>query len=241
MYKPKLLLVLLFAALFISGTARSQHIYGAFSAGINLTQVDGDEVYGFHKVGLNIGPSVIIPFGKNKNWSVTLELLYSQLGARQKSEYGADSTVKDSSRMGLYDGYKLNLNYIQVPVLIHFTDKKVISGGVGFLYGQRVGYKELEEYNDLQGWIPSTYPVAFNNYDLEVIADLRIRLWNRLWINGRYSYSMIPIRERTYQNIVYHTTWTRKQYNNVITIRLTYIINEALLKKPSKNSGGKKK
>jgi|WetSurMetagenome_2_1015567.scaffolds.fasta_scaffold16872_2 hypothetical protein len=240
MYKLRLTLVLLTTAFFISGNAQAQHIYGAFSAGINLSQVDGDEVYGFHKVGLNIGPSVIIPFGKNKNWSITMELLYSQLGARQKSEYGADSTIKDSSRIGLYDGYKLNLNYIQIPVLIHFTDKKVISGGVGFLYGQRVGYKELEEYNDLQGWIPSTYG-AFNNYDLEVIADVRIRLWQRLWINARYSYSVIPIRERTYKNIVYNTTWTRQQYNNVITLRLTYIINEVLIKKPAKKSTSKKK
>jgi hypothetical protein len=240
MYKSKLILILLIAGLFLPGPAQSQHIYGAFSTGVNLSQVDGDEVYGFNKVGLNIGPSVIIPFGKKKNWSVTMELLFSMLGARQQSEYGADSIEKDSSRIGLYDGYKLDLNYVQVPVLLHFTDKKVIAAGVGLLYGQLVGYKEMEEYNDLRGWIPSTYK-SFNNYDLEVIGDIRIRIWQRLWFNARYSYSIIPIRERTYKNIVYNTTWTRQQYNNVITLRLTYIFNEILIKKPAKKSSGKTK
>ena len=34
--------------------------------GVNLTQVDGDQFYGFHKYGLNFGPMVIVPFGKKK-------------------------------------------------------------------------------------------------------------------------------------------------------------------------------
>ena len=80
-------------SLIFSERSFSQHFLGAISAGINLSQVDGDEVYGFKKVGFNGGPSVIIPFGKDKKWSVTIELLFSQLGSRQKSVYPATATI----------------------------------------------------------------------------------------------------------------------------------------------------
>ena len=211
-----------------------QRIYGALSAGVNLSQVDGDEVYGFNHVGFNGGPSVILPFGKKQNWSVTLEILFSQLGAKQKSQYVDDSTNMDSTRIGLYDGYKLNLNYVQIPLLVHFTDKNIISGGFGFLYGQNVGVSEMEEYNDARGWIKADTLadyVEFNKADFQVIADVRFRIWQRFWLDLRYSYSLVPIRTRTYQNPITLSTWTRKQYNNVIALRLTYIFNQPLLSK----------
>ncbi|MDP4282617.1 MAG: hypothetical protein Q8867_10790, partial [Bacteroidota bacterium] len=62
----------------VSGKAFSQHFLGAVSAGINLSQVDGDMVWGFKHVGFNGGPSVMFPFGKDKKWSATMELLFSQ-------------------------------------------------------------------------------------------------------------------------------------------------------------------
>ena len=82
-------------SLIFSERSFSQHFLGAISAGINLSQVDGDEVYGFKKVGFNGGPSVIIPFGKDKKWSVTIELLFSQLEAarNQSTEHRTPSGI----------------------------------------------------------------------------------------------------------------------------------------------------
>ncbi len=81
-----------------------------------------------------------------------MELLFSQLGSRQKSQYQND-TVVDTTKGGYYDGYKLKLTYVQVPLLVHFTDKKIIAGGIGFLYGQLVGAQEWEDYNDGRGYV----------------------------------------------------------------------------------------
>jgi hypothetical protein len=212
----------------------SQHILGAVSAGINLSQVDGDEVYGFNRVGFNGGPSVIIPFGKDKKWSVTMELLYSMQGSRQKSEYAVTDTVIRRDSLKFYDGYKLSLNYVQIPVIVHFTDKRRFAGGVGFLYGQLVGVTEYEDYNDPRGFVRTntTLQSPYTMADIQVLADIRIRLYQKLWLNARYSYSMFSIRHREFENPFYHTTWTREQYNNVITLRLTYIFNDLL---PDKN------
>ena len=228
------LLLLLF-----SFNGYSQRILGAVSAGINLSQVDGDEEYGYKKIGLNVGPSVIIPFGKNRKWSVTMELLFSQNGSRQKSQYTND-TVVDTTKSGYYDGYKLHLTYVQIPVMVHFTDKKIISGGVGFLYGQLVGASEWEDYNDGRGYVKTETSLRgpYSLSDLQVLVDIRLRLYQRLWLNFRYGYSVFPIRTREFENPVYHNTWTRKQYNNVITLRLTYIFNEEINKRKGKTKTG---
>ena len=226
------------ASLILTERTFSQHILGAVSAGVNLSQVDGDEVYGFKKVGFNGGPSVIIPFGKDKKWSVTIELLYSQLGSRQKSVYGASDTIRDSTRAGFYDGYRLSLNYVQVPVIVHFTDKRFIAGGLGFQYGQLVGVTEYEDYNDLRGFVRSktTLQGPYTRSDLQALADVRIRVYRGFWFNVRYSYSILPIRTREFVNPFFGNTWLRQQYNNVITFRFTYIFNDIL---PDKNKKSK--
>jgi hypothetical protein len=225
-----ILVFIVFISLILSQRSYSQRILGAVSAGINLSQVDGDEVYGFKKVGLNFGPSVIIPFGKNKKWSVTMELLFSQIGSNQKSEYAAGDTVIQGDSLKFYDGYRLNLTYIQVPVIVHFTDKRFIAGGLGFLYGQLVGVTEYEDYNDNRGFVrtSTTLQGPYTRADFQILADVRVRLYRGLWFNARYSYSMLPIREREFENPFYHNTWWRKQYNNVITLRLVYIFNDIL-------------
>lgn len=221
----------------ISRSAYSQWIYGAFSSGINLTQVDGDEEYGYKRVGFNGGPSVIKPLGKNKNWSLTMELLFSMKGTRQKSEYPASDSINDT--VHYYDGYKLDLNYVEVPLMVHYTDKKIIAGGLGFSYGQRVGYKELEDHNKLNypgGWQQMDSATTYQNFDLSVLADVRVRIWKRLWLNGRFSYSLLPIRTRVFSvpATPVDKSWTRKQYNNVLSLRLTYIFNEPLPVKKKK-------
>jgi hypothetical protein len=204
---------------------------------MNLSQVDGDEKYGFKKAGLNIGPSVIIPFGKDKKWSVTMELLFSQLGSRQKEQYVNDS-IADTTTSEYYDGYKLKLTYVQIPVMVHFKDKNIIAGGVGLLYGQLIDAQEWEDYNDLRGFFKTETNLRspYTLSDLQAIVDIRLRLYQRLWFNFRYSYSILNLRTRDFVNPIYKTVETRKQYNNVITLRLTYIFNEVINKRKGKKT-----
>jgi hypothetical protein len=206
-----LLLFLLFSSLIVVENASAQRILGGISLGMNLTQVDGDDFYGFKKVGLNIGPMVAIPFGKKSNWSVSMELLYSQKGSFHNS---SNDTLD----------YKLVQDYVEIPVLIHFTDKKIISGGVGFSYGQLVNYKETHTVFFDSLYKPQN---SLSNNDISVIADLQIRLWYRLWANIRYQYSMKSNRQVliTDPNNPNNPD-TRDQYNNVISFRLTWMFNQ---------------
>lgn len=220
--KRYLLLLLLLSATFLTPEDLSaQRVLGAVSLGMNLTQVDGDEFYGFHKFGLNVGPMVSLPFGKKRNWSASLELLYSQKGS-----------VHNSSTDSL--DYKLVQDYAEIPVLIHFTDKKIISAGVGFSYGQLINYKETHNvfYDSL--FKPQT---SLSNNDISVIADIQIRVWKQLWANVRYQYSLKSNRTVLVTDPAYpKNPFERKQYNNVISIRLTWVFNQAARDKKEKES-----
>lgn len=196
----------------IAESSHAQRILGAMSVGVNLTQVDGDEFYGFSKFGLNIGPQVIVPFGKSKNFSASMELLYSQKGSVHHGS--TDST-----------DFRMTLDYVEIPVLVRFTDKKVISGGVGFSYGRLINYKETNN-NFFDSLFQYQNDISKN--DFSILADLQIRLWSKLWANLRYQYSLMSLRTvlvndpRTYPR----NPFTRDQYNNVISIRLTWIFNQ---------------
>ncbi|MFA6951110.1 MAG: outer membrane beta-barrel protein, partial [Lentimicrobiaceae bacterium] len=106
--------------------ANAQRIMGAVAAGVNATQVDGDEAYGYHKFGLNLGAAAIVPVVGN--WSVSLETVYNEKGSHQRAR------ANDS----LDGSYDLKLNYLEVPVIVQYTDKDFISFGLGGSWGRLV-------------------------------------------------------------------------------------------------------
>jgi len=196
----------------------AQIIKGEAIFGMNLSQVDGDEVYGFKKVGLNFGAGVLIPFDKKGRWDVSIEALFNQKGANQGIQYY--DTVDGQPQTGEYN---LNLNYVEVPVLVMYTDKDFISAGAGFSWGRLVSVKEWEHGNLVESTTATSGTYAVN--DFGILADFRIRIWEGLKFNLRYQYSLIKIRTREFDNRA-GDTWTRDQYNNVISLRLIYVFNE---------------
>ena len=227
MKHPKLLLFLIIIGItgLLPVKLFPQRILGGISAGITLTQVDGDEIYGFSKVGFTGGPSIMIPFGKNKKWSIGFELLYTQKGSYQKGLEGDSVTTSDRN-------YKVRLDYLEIPVMGRFTDKKVISAGLGVYYGQLVYSKEWESNSKV------THK-PFSNFDFGGVAEFQVRIWNRLWAGVRYQYSFLPITTYNYINYTGQSTWTRDAYNNDIAIRLSWIFNQEVPPKAKKNSSGK--
>ncbi len=215
MKKKVLLPFLLLLCIISTRPAHAQRFLGGISVGVNLCQVDGDQFYGFRKYGLNFGPMVVWSFGKSKSWSLSMELLYSQKGS-----YHAGST--DSTY------YRLNLDYIDIPVMLHFTDKKIISAGVGLCYGQLISKSESQLFIVK----PNT---DFLPYDLSILGEVSVRVWNRFWVNVRYQYSLLNLRTVTFTNPDNaNDTWERKQYNNLVSIRLTYIFKQELPGKQKK-------
>lgn len=200
---------LLFA---LSLPVSAQRFMGAVMGGMNISQVDGDEVYGYHRVGGHLGAAAILPI---KNWDITLETVFNQKGAYQKPVFPGDS---------LNGQYDLRLNYIEVPLLAHYTDKKFITAGAGFSWGRLVSFKEIEHGGNQTPYADS---VPFRKNDFNILVDAQIRVYKRLKFNVRFAYSLASIRQRTFDPYPgFVEPVTREQYNHLFTFRLVYVFNE---------------
>lgn len=187
---------------------------GAVAAGVNATQVDGDEVYGYHKFGLNLGAAAIVPVVGN--WSVSLETVYNEKGSHQRAR------TKDS----LDGSYNLKLNYLEVPLLVQYTDKDFISFGLGGSWGRLVKLSEVKN-----GYPVNTTTLnsgIYKSNDIDLLVDIKMRIIDRLRFNIRYAYSLSPIATREVIDSKTGRPNIRDQYNGMFTFRLYYVFNEKI-------------
>ena len=205
---------LILSILVFAGTAsRAQYIRGAVIAGVNATQVDGDEVFGYNKIGIQLGAAAIMQF--NKKWSVCLENIFNQKGANQRAQY-TDS---------LDGSYHLHLNYVEVPVLLQYTDRDRITVGAGFSWGRLVNITESKNGYHVESTTLLGGPYKRDDWD--VLVDLRFHLYKSLKLNLRYAYSIAPIARRDVRDSkTGNMNIDQTQYNNIVSIRLMYIFNE---------------
>lgn len=204
-----------------------RELKGMIILGLNLTQVDGDEVYGYKKTGLNGGFGAVVPI--EKRFSLSIETLFNQKGA-----YRRYAPIADSSD-GVY--YNLRLNYLEVPFLLNYEDRQTWNFGLGISWGRLVSMNEIE-HGETIDWSYNNWP--YSKHDWNIIANIHFRLWEHLKFNLRYAYSISKIRTREFSNYS-GSTWTREQYNNVISLRLMYVFNEKYLPPKTKIEKKKKK
>lgn len=135
------LLGLLLALLSASGL-NAQTFSAMLVGGFNLSQIDGDKLGGFNRIGFNTGARVSARL--SDRWHLSTEFLYSQQGA---------SRVPTDDISSQYD--KIRLNFVEVPVMINFSDWKILASA-GVSYNRLINYEvisltgeditELEDY-----------------------------------------------------------------------------------------------
>ena len=235
-------------------SAQAQRFIGYLSAGANFSQIEGDDVHGFYKVGVNAGPGVMLPLGRKQNMSISAELLFVQKGSRCSYRRDPFDTIlyhpsmyADVNRAIPFDStIKCNiaLDYSQIPIIFRYEDMR--SGcyiGAGFAWSRMVRAKEV--YN---GFTRTTSVTSgtYRTSDWTFLVDAGIRLYKNLTLNVRWEYSMRPIRTMYYSigrpnaDGVFEPTqeWTSKMHNHVLTCRLTYFINEKFVRNTmTKNDG----
>ncbi len=190
---------------------QAQRIRGALFAGTNVSQIDGDNLYGFHKWGANLGAGVIVPLNKKSTFFASMELLYSQKGSYE--EFSPVDT-------GASPYYKATLNYAQIPFLLFYEDHKIVSGGIGFAWSRLVGVDEIEGGRQTASSVESS---IFKKNDFSIMVDVRFRLYKQLKFNARYEYSLAPIGTK-----IYPVDGPVTLKNNVLTLRLIWVFNEKI-------------
>jgi len=232
-------------------SASAQRFIGGIAAGINLTQVDGDEVFGYYKVGFNGGPYLKLMVDKKQCFSVTMELLYTQKGAQKKypgpipQEYchPLGDTAFFDPRYPEYDKkffYKLRTDYIEIPVLFHYDDpRSKVSIGVGVAWSGLVYIKEsVHDYrvydtaNIFRGALridQAKDPGRYKRSDWSILADVKIPIYKGLKFNFRFQYSLAPfgkMREFYSQSPNFPDYNKRWPFHNTLTFRIIYSFNE---------------
>jgi len=234
---------------FMVQNIEAQRFIGSAIAGVNFAQIEGDDVHGFYKVGFNGGLGLTMPLNRKQSWQLSVELLYSMKGSVKHctpgyfdTTYYADFMFEDVDPNVPFDPKtkcNISLDYVQVPVLIHYEDR--YSGctfGLGFAWSRLVRAKEI--YN---GFTRTTNVRSgtYSKNDWSVIADFNVRLYKNLNLNIRYEYSMVPIRSMEYGYKRTDGTYlqeTHKYHNNMLSLRLIYYVNEKFYKNTRVNKYG---
>ena len=258
--------LLLFSLLLFSfqPSASAQRFIGGIAAGMNFTQVDGDEVFGYNKVGFNGGPYVKLMLDQKQRFSITMELLYTQKGAQKKYPVPGGIRVAIEDTAFIDQGYpeedmrffyNLRTDYLEIPLLVHFEDPKSKIGiGIGITWARLVYIKEMQhDFRRLDSAMTmrgarridqALDPGRYKKNDWGIIADLKIPIYKGLKFNFRFQYSMAPFgKERrfyvsTSPNL--EDSETRKPFHNTLTFRIIYSFNEKYIENTSSDKEGKR-
>jgi len=180
-------------ALFSFGIAQSQEIKFGVKGGLNLSTLTGDAVSDdiSMKAGFHAGGLVEIKF--TDKLSLQPELLYSLQGAKtEDSEVIAGTTYRDES--------KLNLSYINVPVMLKFYPVKgfFLEGGpqVGFLVSAKSKNESTETDPGNTITLTSTetdIKDQLKGVDVAFNFGLGYDFTDNLFANARYSLGLTNI------------------------------------------------
>jgi len=200
-FKVLFLVVLLFP---IAGFA--QEFNGGLLAGISTTQVDGDGLGGYNRIGANAGVWVSRTF--SRTIALRAELKFIQKGSHKRFTDGAGGTTGE---------YSLRLNYTELPVLVeyHFRDDIIPFGGISFGYL----WNWTEKNNGYEN--PVDEGSQFRKAELAAQLGVEYRLNPRFSFCAAFSYSMVPVRRHT-GDIYYFWNFDFGQYNNVLQFYFRY-------------------
>lgn len=185
--------------------------YGGLSLGATFSQLDGDNFAGYHKIGLTGGAIVYAQVAPRI--APSLELLFTQKGA-------VSNTEKPAINVRVND-YKVNLNYIEVPVMLNYFDKRKSHFGVGLSYSQLIDQQEGAVTTPALPDSVSLDNYPFKKYDLNGVASVNLHLVKGFFLNIRYQYSLLSVRDNWYPDL--GRTSAKGQHNNFWAFRFMYI------------------
>lgn len=199
---PLLLSTLLLLSISVSA---QQRFRPGIRAGISTSQVEGDTYAGFNKFGLDAG--LMLNAKLNEKWSAQFELAFVQKGSKHNA----------NPDQGDYRYYRMQLNYIEVPILVQYQLKK-------FTFDLGPGFGYLINHHEDDFWGPITNPEPFKSIEISASVGVSYTIYNNLGATWRYSNSLLPIR--TFSNPGVAATYNPGQRNNVMSFTLTYIFGK---------------
>ncbi len=215
----------------------AQDFRGGFRAGLTASEVSGDDAGGPDRLGWFAAVFTNRDVGEHSR--MQLEVMYTQKGSRVIRDPHNDNNGQEVTALfrvagdnGVpeppvdeYRDYRLNLHYVEVPLLFKFDFSPMISlpyadrltGEIGLSGSTVVGHYEENRGKDITDLMADRQP--FYAAELNLIAGLYYPLREGLDFQLRFTQGVTPFRPHQGGS----TTWyNRGQYNTVWSFGLSY-------------------
>lgn len=188
----------------------AQRFSAAAVGGINASQIDGDQLAGFDKVGLTGGIKAVVNFESVIDLNV--EFLFTQRGSKPdlfNPEYDPDITV--------------TLNYAELPVYLTIGDwwqeegeYHKVSAHAGVSYGRLISARTFDYFHANEESFDKLVPY-FNNSDLSWLVGVSYMMSNKWGLTGRYTRGITPLLSPKKHNLA-----IERLLSYYLTFRLEY-------------------
>jgi len=196
------ILTLLFFCGILTYNTNAQSFGGGIIVGASTSQVAGDLLGGFNKIGLLAGAYTNLKI--KENISSQFEITYIEKGSRNPKLHEDDTPDE------------ITLSYIEVPLSVNLQQKENLGIEVGILPAFLIN----AEMNDYLSEIKEIDP-AFTKYDFGIFAGINYHITDNIILNTRISNSIIPIRPHVSGAT---NNWNKGQYNTVLSFAIHYKI-----------------
>jgi hypothetical protein len=184
----------------------AQNFHAGLIGGLSTSFISGISNAGFNKIGLLGGG--FVNYGLREKTSLQAEIYYIEKGCYKNP----------NSDHNYYDTYRLNLQYLEVPILFCFQSSNNIIVEAGPSVAWMIGHSEKDEYGTIVNALP------FVKNDIGINLGLRIPFKHGFSFDFRLFNSILPVRKHASGA---HYNLNQGQYNTVIGFRLIYQFQHA--------------
>lgn len=189
---------------FAQRSTSNSNFKGGVRAGFTATQISGDDLTGFHKLGAYAGAFVNYPLSDNLKWKIQPELDFVMKGSHTFYSSGNNASISQK--------YALNIGYCEVPLLVKWQPVNNFEIEFGPAFGVLLYQRETNS-NGVMRYRPN-----FRQFEFSAMGGVSYLLKEHYGISLRYSNSIIPVRIPTWAV----NRRIKKQFNSVLAISFYY-------------------
>jgi hypothetical protein len=191
----------------LSINSHAQNFGGGLITGVSTSQVAGDMLGGFNKIGFLFGGYTSLSM--KENMSLKYEITYIEKGSRNPNMY--------KSNHPNYEKIEISLSYIEMPLTINLQQKE----NLGIELGIMTAFIISTSWNSAEQKKQEVPNPQYKKYDFGVCAGINYYLSDNIILNTRISNSILPIRPHVSEAT---KGWNKGQYNTVLSFTINYIL-----------------
>lgn len=190
---------------FAEGNA--QFFDAGFVLGPSFSQIEGDDVAGYKKLGLNAG--IMVEANFSDDLVASMEILYVQKGSASLLVNNQDFT----------NDFKIVHEYVEIPFVVSYQDKGGMNFGAGLAPSYHLRSRLFSLGEEEEGFFDPPFEVK--KWGVGAILNLSYRLNRFSQINVRWTYDIIPYQDRFSIN----RNGVVGQYNNSVALRYVFLMS----------------